>query len=319
LTAAELAPVPIVREETPDDLPAVVELRNRANPWEPPETLERARHREATRDPSLPILHLVAEHGGAIVAAGSAGAHAWFPRHIIGLGINVDPAWQRRGIGSAVLDRLTVFARQHGTDLMSIVSEQSAAAVAFARHHGFEERYRLIEMSLAVGAFDFSPYEGLRQQLSNQGIRLTKLASQGRSEARRAAYDLWANLWRQIPNPDQFQIGTFERWTKEVLEGPAANLESFVLADVRGHYVGLAYMTTPPGRPAYSLFTGVLPEYRGRKIALALKVETIRYARDHGIAAILTNNNTTNPPMIAVNERLGFRRLPSRIRFGRAP
>ena len=58
---------------------------------------------------------------------------------------------------------------------------------------------------------------------------------------------------------------------------------------------GLSYMTTPPGRPGYN------------------------YAQAHAIAEVRTNNNTTNAPMLAVNERLGDRRLPGRIRFGRAP
>lgn len=79
------------RVETPDDLPALVALRNRANPWEPPEALERARHRERTRDPSLPFLGLIAEGDASIVGMGSAGPVWWFPRHIIALRISVEP------------------------------------------------------------------------------------------------------------------------------------------------------------------------------------------------------------------------------------
>jgi RimJ/RimL family protein N-acetyltransferase len=64
-------------------------------------------------------------------------------------------------------------------------------------------------------------------------------------------------------------------------------------------------------------FTGVDPDYQGRGIALALKVRTIEFAQAHGFAAIATQNDTTNEPMLHINERLGFRREPAWIMFER--
>jgi len=67
------------------------------------------------------------------------------------------------------------------------------------------------------------------------------------------------------------------------------------------------------GRPAYTYFTGVDREYRGRGLATLLKLATIEFVQRNGIAAMRTTNDTVNYPMVAVNEKLGYRRLPARV------
>lgn len=62
-------------------------------------------------------------------------------------------------------------------------------------------------------------------------------------------------------------------------------------------------------------FTGVVPEYRGRGIAMALKLETIRYAQTHGYRQIQTGNLSQNLPMLRINLALGFEREPAWITF----
>ncbi len=94
------------REATIDDLPVLVQLTNRAQPWERPIALELLRHREATRDPSLPFLRLLAEEGGRLIGVGTAGPPPWLPRHLVQMAVTVDPEAQRRGIGSALFRQL---------------------------------------------------------------------------------------------------------------------------------------------------------------------------------------------------------------------
>ena len=54
--------------------------------------------------------------------------------------------------------------------------------------------------------------------------------------------------------------------------------------------------------------TGVDRRYRGRKLALAVKLLSIRYARQHGIRYLETSNDSANAPMLAINEKLGYQR-----------
>jgi GNAT superfamily N-acetyltransferase len=57
-------------------------------------------------------------------------------------------------------------------------------------------------------------------------------------------------------------------------------------------------------------FTGMLRDYRGRGIAQALKVRTIMYAKQSGVSEILTENDSVNAPILAVNKKLGYKRWP---------
>jgi RimJ/RimL family protein N-acetyltransferase len=61
------------------------------------------------------------------------------------------------------------------------------------------------------------------------------------------------------------------------------------------------------GRAAYNEMTGTLRDYRGRGLAFAAKLETVRWAAGKGLARILTGNDTRNAPMLAINDRLGYR------------
>ena len=59
--------------------------------------------------------------------------------------------------------------------------------------------------------------------------------------------------------------------------------------------------------------TAVLPKHRGQGIARALKIAGIVAAKAQGFEAIRTDNDTRNAPMLAINDSLGFRRLPAMV------
>ncbi len=62
-------------------------------------------------------------------------------------------------------------------------------------------------------------------------------------------------------------------------------------------------------------FTGILREYRGKGVAMALKMLTVKYARTHEYREIRTGNNTRNRPMLRINEAMGFVKQPVWIEF----
>ena len=64
-----------------------------------------------------------------------------------------------------------------------------------------------------------------------------------------------------------------------------------------------------------NMITGVDRAYRGRKIAQALKLLTIRFARSYGAKTIRTNNDSENAPMLAINRKLGYQPHPGIYRL----
>jgi GNAT superfamily N-acetyltransferase len=65
----------------------------------------------------------------------------------------------------------------------------------------------------------------------------------------------------------------------------------------------------------YQGLTGVLRDYRGRGIAMALKVRTVRYARANGYREIRTWNDVRNRKMLRINDALGFAKQPASINY----
>ncbi len=68
----------------------------------------------------------------------------------------------------------------------------------------------------------------------------------------------------------------------------------------------------PASNYMYNMMTGVESAYRGRHIALALKLLIIKYARRYGAAYLRTNNDSENAPILAVNRKLGYQPQPGK-------
>ncbi|EST39756.1 hypothetical protein N566_00155 [Streptomycetaceae bacterium MP113-05] len=70
------------------------------------------------------------------------------------------------------------------------------------------------------------------------------------------------------------------------------------------------------GRDRYwSGMTGTRRAHRGRGLARLAKTEALRRARDRGYRHAFTGNDADNQPMLAVNERLGYRPAGSEWRY----
>ncbi len=64
--------------------------------------------------------------------------------------------------------------------------------------------------------------------------------------------------------------------------------------------------------------TGVIAPFQGHKVATALKLRTVEYARQHGYRTIRTFNSSRNEAMLAINRKLGFVPMPAWIGFVKA-
>jgi GNAT superfamily N-acetyltransferase len=60
-------------------------------------------------------------------------------------------------------------------------------------------------------------------------------------------------------------------------------------------------------------FTCTHPDYRGRGIARAVKLQSLAQAIELGIPSVRTGNDSENAPMLHINETLGYDPLPGYI------
>ncbi|HEV8339351.1 MAG TPA: GNAT family N-acetyltransferase [bacterium] len=308
-----------IRASRDDDTPAIVELINHVDPPEERITLEEFSFNESLRKPEEAFSRLLATRQDRLVAVSTCGNSTLLPMNRFRLTIRVHPDQRRGGIGTALEARQRLFAQEHGgSELVASAWEGDDASRVFLERLGYGEAYRRFESELDLAAFDWTPFGAWRERLAEGGLRLITFAEAGDSEAnRRRLFDLTERVSEDIPYPDGRPRFTLEDMVK-YFHAPGFSAEGLFIAVDGERWVGFTGVFLPEGRPAYTFLTGVERDYRGRGVGKALKLASVAYVQDRGIAAMRTTNDTVNTAILTLNDRLGYRRLPARVTFKRS-
>lgn len=222
------------------------------------------------------------------------------------------PDYRRQGIGSRLFVEAATFAESAGiTILTSQVADNDPASLRFARQWNFEIIHHNWQSSLDVTTFNESPFLPVLDKTREAGIRFFTYAETGdTAEARQKLYLLNRSLVLDTPaSPPfpSFDVYTQERFQQSNSFSPL----SLIIAADGDNWVGLAISLLDSTRHfMYNEITGVLRPYRGRKIALALKLLTVRHARQHHVTLLRTHNDAQNAAMLAINQRMGYQPEP---------
>ncbi len=238
-------------------------------------------------------------------------------RETSSLTLLVSPPWQRQGIGRLLWERL---AQDLATiDAIAVepwVREENAPAIAWLQKQGFVQIKHDGPVSFFPQESDMSLFDATVARVAAQGIVLTTLSHERQQEKDCLAklHTLYNKVNGDVPGSEDYAEQSLEECIREQDE-PEAMPDAYFIAKQGHDYIGLSYLRTRDADPncvepynIQQLLTGVLPQYRQRGIALALKIKTITYAREHGFHRILTNSS--NPAMHALNTKLGFRSGP---------
>ncbi|MGI9145943.1 MAG: GNAT family N-acetyltransferase [Chloroflexota bacterium] len=288
-----------------------------------PETLRRA---NALVEPRVRRFQLVAEVDGAGVVGWGCVSHIWWvyhPRRYF-LCLDVDPDWQRRGIGSTLFDALLHELRSWGPELIrSATLASRAESVGFLEQRGFREWRRRWESVLDVATADLTALLVAEERAATQGLRFTNYGVERAQRGDRLArdvYDLEMAIFRtEFAAHGDVKPMSFDRFLAISLDTPDVLHEAHFLALDDERVVGLSRLTRDLNHAHVirQAFTGTHPEYRGRGIAQALKLRTVEFARKNGYREIHTTNDSTNAPMLHINELIGFRKETPEIIFER--
>jgi GNAT superfamily N-acetyltransferase len=203
--------------------------------------------------------------------------------------------------------------RQRGAlSLRATARGARPACLAFLSQRGFVEVARAWESWLDVPAFDPGPFAGAEPRVARQGIRIATLAEERPLEA---LYRLYLDCERDAPSLDPRTPIGFEQFLEQFVNTPLAIPEATFLAFDRDRLVGLSVAQRHPSLADVleQDMTGVAPAYRGRGIALALKLRVIAHARAAGARELRTTNSSSNRPILRINEALGFRKRPPNV------
>lgn len=303
------------REYLPTDIPAYVEIANRIYP-DDPNTVENEEYFESIYPSQNPRLRYAIENAqGKFIGMGVCLLPFW--QHAPGvymMWIILDAEWRRRGIGRSLLAEFETYARIQGAEkLRTDCREDQDYSLAFLKAMGFTNFGIRYELELDLKTFDETRFDNAVERQLADGYEFTTLAAERaiEPEADRLLYDLDQLTRRDVPMPGgTISKSTYENFRRVNLESPDSDPSAIFIVKHQGQYVGLTMVWFGKDKPAYTAMSGILREHRRHGLALALKLLSFRLMKERGYTAARTTNDTANPAILRLNEKLGYHKLP---------
>ncbi|MDE9364160.1 GNAT family N-acetyltransferase [Luteipulveratus sp. YIM 133132] len=231
------------------------------------------------------------------------------------------PSHRRRGVGRTVLDALEAYARHHDRRTMAIEAYVPTSgpptALDFARATGYESALEEEVKTLELRAHQ-ADWDALAAHAAagHRDYHIETFLDRVPDEALPGYSRLRTAFSADVPVGDlemQAQTWTPQR-VREREERHARICRSVVTTvarDATGALVGLSEIgvdTATPWRAEQS-GTLVLPEHRGHRLGLALKIANQRALLEAHptCTTVFTDNAGDNAAMNAINEQVGFR------------
>ncbi|WP_295814991.1 GNAT family N-acetyltransferase [uncultured Deinococcus sp.] len=309
----------VIRETTDADIPAMARIMSEVNPAHPwtPESLAHEIAELESHPLGLHLAQWIVEEAGEPVATAAvlqfAGMYHQDRYHAE---IMVLPAAERHGIGTRLADTVAAHLRGRGArEVLAGAYEHQPHALAFLARRGFTEAMRFYDNVLELTDFDLGQWAG--HERVPDGVRVLSYpqleAELGPDAALHAFHAGFAEAREDVPRTGDATELTLDDFRKR-FENPALFPEGLLLAVTdMGEVVAISELWRADGNATRlnTGLTGTRRAWRRRGLALALKLAAIRVALAAGVTEIWTGNATTNAPMLAINDRLGFRPRPA--------
>jgi GNAT superfamily N-acetyltransferase len=271
---------------------------------------------QAFAEAGQPLARYIADAGGYVGGYAYAFEIGWAaPAGRYWCIIRVAPEYQRRGIGGRLYEHVLAELTGAGARAVQVEAHESLSElVAPLARHGFRELLRSWPFTLDLRRCDLSRFASAYDRLG--ALEITTLANEQARDPDWLSklYTLHTTISRDVPIPGHPLPAPPLAWfAKHVADLP----EAFFIVRDGEQYIAESYLHASQDEPGILIqkVTGVRSEYRGRGIALALKLETIAFAQRRGLEEIRTGVESNNSSMLAINARLGFVQEPGLILF----
>jgi GNAT superfamily N-acetyltransferase len=217
----------------------------------------------------------------------------------------VTQAFRRRGVGAALYDTACEYVCGLGATSLLSNFHETPEGVRFAKARGFTEVRAEQEVML-------DPRDVREAPPADVDLRAVRDID---------PHDLHyvdEIATRDMPQVEPIESVPYDEWVKSFLEHPLFTLDGSFVAYVDGNPAACSMLVVDlESHRAASMFTGTVPEYRGRGLGLVAKLASIQWAVANGITQMATSNDETNAPMLAINRRLGYKPAGRRVEFSR--
>jgi GNAT superfamily N-acetyltransferase len=294
----------VIRELRDEDVPRVVPLL-RAVHVDFVNTEAGLRHSLAANRDDLRRRYWVAEEDGEIVGRARASFETLSSEQDVGLmNVSVLPERRRRGLGAALYETAEDHLVREGARRLLATADDPAGR-PFLEARGYRHTRTEAISALRPAAVDVGEVE--RRELPST-LRIVPLSDV--RDRPRDVFELHAEALADAPSDTPFDAVDYDDWERNDWSYPdITDAGSFAVLD-GGRPVAITYLVVDPiGRTAATAFTGTARSHRGRGLARLVKLASVRWAAENGIDRMLTGNDATNAAMLAVNRRLGYRRV----------
>ena len=217
--------------------------------------------------------------------------------------VAVREEFRRRGVGRALHEHAIAHAVSLDVDGLLTSFHENDAGVAFASELGFGQVRAEVESVVDPRAVSESPPPDV------------ELLPVSRVDPR-LVYQIDIESTVDMPQTEPIDDIPYDEWEEHVLRHPTFSAEGSFVACAEGVAAAVSLVTADlPSHRAHNMFTGTLRAYRGRGLALAVKLASIGWAAANGITMMATANDETNAPMLAINRRLGYRPAGRRVEW----
>jgi GNAT superfamily N-acetyltransferase len=222
--------------------------------------------------------------------------------------LTVLPEARRQGVGTALYEALSDWARGRGLDVLeAVVSDEDPESLAFAERRGFREDRREKGVALRLTGLDPVSVQ------PPEGVEIVSWAE--RPDLARGIYEVALEAFPDVPGWEDDLVEPFEDWLVNDMQGSGDKPEATFLAVADDEVVGYAKLSLTEAQPltAHHDLTGVKRTWRGRGVARALKAAQIRWAKENGYEELRTRNDERNAPIRHLNREFGYEPAAGRI------
>ena len=236
-------------------------------------------------------------------------------QHLAELELAVHPAERRHGAGSQLLTAAVAAARAGGRRCVTAQAEADAPGDLFLAARGFRRVLTLIYTRLPQAPADTAALKEIAGQPC-PGYRLESWDGTVPDDLA----DTFAASRRAMDDMpmDDTDFGTVAWDVDRVRAAAAAVAERgdrlhtvTAVSEADGTIAGFTELVVPGDGTgdAQHYGTGVLPEHRGHRLGRWMKAAAILHARATypRLGGLLTDTATSNAPMRAINDKLGYR------------
>lgn len=312
-----------LRPATIDDAAAVADIDTALFPDDPQDP-KLERHWWTMLDPTEVIERRMALHAGAIAGYTFRRHPAWekMPERFGRIGAELHPSLRSPERIDALYAHLEEASRADGTKkVTSWAWEDDALRTGALIARGFREerRERFWELDLVAGRERITKMAAeSRARMQHAGIRMLTLSEETDprkfEKLKRMSDEAEADVPTTVPHVP-LRMDQFMKW----FASPALRPDRIWIARDGDDIVGISMLAYPPVRGFVATdWTGMARKARGRGIARALKCETLMQAIALGVDRVRTDNDSTNAPILHINETMGYKRRHDMVQFLKA-